>query len=102
MIGSNIKKARINKKVTMTELAKTLNVAENIVKSWEQGISIPDISIILKLAKYLEVSTDDLLFSETSEIILIEGLEESHKKILRDTLFSFLEINERKYKDEQN
>lgn len=61
MIKLNIAKLRSLKKVTQSELANYLGVSFQTVSKWENGVTMPDISTLPLLAKYFEVSTDQIL-----------------------------------------
>jgi len=61
--SSNIKYLRKLKKFTQGELAGELALKNTAISNWEQGISIPDVSIALKLSNYFGISVNDL-FSE--------------------------------------
>lgn len=61
MIGDVIKKRRVLMKLTQEELADKLNVTPQAVSRWENEISLPDITLVPRIAEVLEVSCDDLL-----------------------------------------
>lgn len=54
-IGNIIKTARISKGLSQQELADNLNVTRQAISNWENNISYPDQSIIVKLCKLLNV-----------------------------------------------
>lgn len=60
-IGENIKRLRRKKGVTQETLSECLHVSAAAVSKWERGESIPDIGMLLPLASYFNVSTDELL-----------------------------------------
>ncbi len=60
-IGAAIKSLRLQAAYTQHDLAKCLNVTDKAVSKWERGLSIPDISIIIKLSKLLNCDVDNLL-----------------------------------------
>lgn len=43
---------RAEKDVTQTEVGKAVGKSKNAVASWEQGLSLPDIVTLHRLAKY--------------------------------------------------
>lgn len=59
--GTVIKKYRSEKNVTQEEMACALFITPQAVSRWENGISMPDVTMIPKLVKYLGVSADILL-----------------------------------------
>ena len=60
-IGKRIKAHRKKNDFTQEKLADFLGVSYKAVSKWECGVSVPDISLIISLAKLFRVSTDDLL-----------------------------------------
>ena len=60
-INENIKKLRRDKNITQEKLAEYLNVSTQAVSKWERGETMPDISMIVPIAGYFNVTTDELL-----------------------------------------
>ena len=60
-IGSKIRELRIKRNLTQEELGQKLNVTPQAVSRWENGISLPDISMIPLMSEKLFVSADELL-----------------------------------------
>ncbi len=62
--GNNLKVLRNNKGLSRKKLADVLNISWETIKSLEYGKHNPSINIVLKIAKYFEVSLDTLFFEE--------------------------------------
>lgn len=60
-IGEMIRQYRERKGITQKELAEKLNVTPQAVSRWENGISMPDVYVLPKLADLLHASIDGLL-----------------------------------------
>ena len=60
-IGAIIKKQRVLMKLTQEEFAARLNVTPQAVSRWEKEISLPDITLVPRIADLLKKSCDDLL-----------------------------------------
>ncbi len=60
-IGDNIKRLRRQKGITQETLAERMYVSTAAVSKWERNETLPDISMVLLLASYFGVSTDELL-----------------------------------------
>lgn len=58
---TNIRQLRIEKRMSTTEFAKELNVAEDIVKAWEKGEAIPSEDEIKKMVEILRISYYDMM-----------------------------------------
>ena len=56
MLGENIKVLRKAKGLSQQELAERLHVVRQTVSKWEQGLSVPDADLLVRLADCLEVS----------------------------------------------
>lgn len=61
MIGENIKKLRIERKMTQDVLAEKLNVTRQALSKWENNNAEPDLKMLQDIASVLGVTTDDLI-----------------------------------------
>jgi len=55
MLKENIKTLRKAKGLSQEELAIKLNVVRQTISKWEQGLSVPDAEMLVKLAEVFEV-----------------------------------------------
>ncbi len=60
-LSENIRSFRKQKGLTQEQLAETFGVTIGAVSKWESGASIPDILILMDMARFFEVSMDVLL-----------------------------------------
>lgn len=60
-LGRRIARLRLARTATQERLAKELNVSPQAVSKWENDINYPDISLLPDLARFLDVSVDELL-----------------------------------------
>ena len=67
MLKENIKSIRKSKGLSQEELAIKLNVVRQTVSKWEQGLSVPDAEILIKLAEVLDTTVSTLLGEKISE-----------------------------------
>lgn len=63
-IGENIRRLRIERRMTQEQLAEILNVTNAAVSKWERGDSFPDITMLFPIADYFGVSVDALMGHE--------------------------------------
>ncbi len=63
-VSANIAELRILRGMTQTELAEKLSYSDKAVSKWERGESIPDITVLCKIAEIFEVSLDYLVEKE--------------------------------------
>ncbi len=66
-INENIKRLRREKNITQEKLAEHLNISTQAVSKWERSEAYPDITMILPIASYFNVSTDELLGLDTAK-----------------------------------
>jgi len=66
-IGQRIKQLRKKNDLTQEKLADLLGVTYQSVSKWECGTTMPDLAMIVPLARVLHVSTDDLLGMKPAE-----------------------------------
>ena len=59
-IGRKIKQLRKEKDITQEKLAAYLNVSCQAVSKWENGTASPDIALIVPIANFFNVTTDEL------------------------------------------
>ncbi len=67
MIGSNIKKLRVQQGMTQKNLADKLFVSAQAVSRWENNEVEPSVSTIIELAKIFGVSADEIMGIETQK-----------------------------------
>ena len=76
-IGSKIKAARLDKKLTQEQVAEILGVSRQTISNWENEKSYPDIISVIKMSDCYEVSLDYLLKGEQKMKTYYDYLEES-------------------------
>lgn len=59
-LGNVIKRLRIEHSITQEELAAYLEISYQAVSKWETGTTLPDITLLPKIATYFGVKIDDL------------------------------------------
>lgn len=64
VIGQNIAKWRRDKGLTQDQLAEQLSVSAQAVSKWENDVSMPDITMLPKLAEIFGVTIDQLFSRE--------------------------------------
>lgn len=77
-IGEKIKDLRKERNITQEKLAEYLNISCQAVSKWENGTAAPDLQLIVPLANFFGVSTDELLGKKDE--IMQTDLEEYRKK----------------------
>ena len=84
-IGSKIKAARIEKKLTQEQVAELLGVSRQTISNWENEKSYPDIISVIKMSECYDVSLDYLLKGEQKMKTYYDYLEESTNVVKSNT-----------------
>ena len=63
-IGSFLKELRKEKEITQEQFAEVLGVSGRTVSRWETGSNMPDISLLINIAEYFDVSIPDIINGE--------------------------------------
>ena len=63
-IGKFIASCRKNNNLTQMQLAEKLGITDRAISKWENGICMPDVSIIPELCNLLDISINDLFSGE--------------------------------------
>ncbi len=76
-IGDRIKEARESKGVKQSEIAQLLGVSSQAISNYESGIRDPKIEMLVKIAKYLDVSLDYIVKGNPYEIDVSDSLPQA-------------------------
>jgi len=63
-LGRNIKRARKNAELTQGQVCEAVGLSDNYYSAIERGIKIPKLLTLLKIAKALQVTPNDLLMDD--------------------------------------
>ena len=59
--GENLKRLRIDKKLTQNQLAEKMNMSKSSISYYESGNKMPSPDVLAKFSDYFEVSIDVLM-----------------------------------------
>ena len=59
--SQRLRELRLEKGLSMKQLANKINTTDAAISNWENGINEPKISYVISIAKFFNVSTDYLL-----------------------------------------
>ena len=99
-IGSFLKELRKEKNLSQEELAERFNVSSRSISRWENGNTMPDISIIIELADFYDVDIRELLNGERKSenmketLTMVSDYAEKQKKqaLIRAVVLFSLEM----------
>lgn len=92
-IGSRIRQARLQQKITQEQLAELVDVTVQYISDLERGVTGTSVATIVKLCQVLNVSSDFLLMGKTS--IPDEQLETKLASVTPDEKAAILDIVEK-------
>ena len=107
-IGSKIKAARIEKKLTQEQVAELLGVSRQTISNWENEKSYPDLRTLVKISDMFHISLDVLLKGDS---VMVQNIDKKIKKtplykgiiiglvIIVAVLVSFIYFNNRSLND---
>lgn len=61
-----LKELREYSNLTQKQLAEKIGNVQRNISNWESGVSEPDLSTVIKLAEFFNVTTDELLGADRS------------------------------------
>lgn len=61
VFGETLKQLRLNKGISQGQLGKDLGVVNQTISFWEIGAREPDFDMLIKIAKYFDVTVGYLL-----------------------------------------
>lgn len=95
---NRIKELRNEKGLTLKEMSKDIGVSNNTISQYENGKRSPSIDMIFKIAKYFNVSIDELLdnndYSSNIPLFLLFNREPSN-----DDYINYIKSLEGQYED---
>ncbi len=59
--SQRLRELRLDKKLSMKQLAKEINTTDAAISNWENGVNEPKISYVISIAKFFGVTSDYLL-----------------------------------------
>ncbi len=79
-IGNFLKELRKEKGLTQEQLAEKFNVTGRSVSRWENGVNMPDLSILIEIADFYDVDIKEMIDGERkSETMHVEEKETLQK-----------------------
>lgn len=84
--GRFVADIRMKHNMTQAQLAMKINVTDKAVSKWERGIGLPDISLLRPLASALDISIQQLIRRQTTDLQI-----PCQNFILRTAIYGLLE-----------
>ena len=75
-IGSFLKELRKEMGITQEEFAEKLDVSSRTISRWETGANMPDISLLVNIAEFFNVSIPEIINGERKSEIMEKEVKE--------------------------
>lgn len=84
--GERIRKVRTDEKLTQEQMSEKLNISRQAVSNWENNRNLPDIEMLITIAKVFNISLDQLILGgndmdNMTEKLIKDGNEKRRAKI---------------------
>ena len=99
-IGAYLKELRKEKNLTQEQMAEKFGVSQRSVSRWENGNTMPDISVLIELADYYGVDLREILNGERKTnnmdadlketLVMVADYTNEEKKKLVNSLYSMV------------
>ena len=76
-IGEFLKELRKEHNLSQEQLAEKFNVSSRSISRWENGNTMPDISVMIELADFYDIDIRELLRGERKSEQMDENLKET-------------------------
>lgn len=77
-MGKKLRRLRKAKRMTQEELGNVVGVSNVMISSYELSTRQPTYEVMIRLAKYFEVSVDYLFGLDKELAVSVEGLSDKH------------------------
>lgn len=84
--GNKLKSLRKSKHLSQEKLAQRLGITKSMVSAYETSMRMPSYEVLIRIARFFNVSIDYLLGAKENESISVTGLTARQKAILSDLI----------------
>ena len=96
-LSENIRKLRTAMGINQVEFAKRIGVTKQCVSNWENDNILPSIEMLVRLANYFSVTTDELLGLAERNTIIVEGLTDEELSLIRGIVQAINSSNKERF-----
>ena len=80
-LGSFIRELRKEQNITQEQLAEQFNVSARTISRWETGHNMPDISLLVEISEFFDVSIPEIINGERKSENMNEEVKEVAEKL---------------------
>ena len=90
-LGTKLKVARVNNKLSRSQVADLIDVSVSVIGLYESGTRTPSLSALVRLAAHYKVSVDYLLDinTDSNNTLSLDGLTPKQIEVLKMTADCF-------------
>lgn len=96
---NNIKKLREKRDITQVRLSTAINVSQETISAYESGKSMPSAETLVRIADFLNTSTDYLLGRISNDSSLIQIMNDKVEEDINELLSNYVRLSNDKKKD---
>ena len=96
---NNIKKLREKRDITQVRLSTAINVSQETISAYESGKSMPSAETLVRIADFLNTSTDYLLGRINNDSSLIQIMNDKVEEDINELLSNYVRLSSDKKKD---
>ena len=93
-IGLRIKHFRDERNWSQYKLAQKLGTNTKTVKDWENDISLPSVTSVIKLCHIFCISADELLGLNSKYVIVLDRIQKEDQMKIRAMLQAYIDVCE--------
>lgn len=90
-LGSLIKKLRLEKGLSQAQLGQKIGRSDSVVSQYETNSRTPSPEVLIKLSELFRIPLDNLVGNVPKEAIIVHGLTESQKQLLKLEIEEFMD-----------
>lgn len=88
IFARNLVALRRKEKLTQAEFAEKINYSDKAVSKWERAESVPDVTVLVSIARFFGVTLDFLVTEHENTVSAAEELQ-PHKGVARNRLITY-------------
>ena len=96
---NNIKKIREKRNVTQVRLSTAVDVAQETISAYESGKSMPSADTLIRIANFLNTSTDYLLGRIKDDVSLNQIMNETVDQKMNTLLNNYAKLTDKQRND---
>jgi len=87
--GNRLKALRKAKDISQEQLAKRMGITKSMISAYELSMRMPSYQVLLKIARFFNVTIDYLLGLSDDNFLNTSGLTDKQNSILSDLIDEF-------------